>query len=85
MNDKSFFAAQDGFSIVTALFILLVLAFLGGIMATMSGVQSRTSLWAFQGAQAYHAARSGLEWGIATDLANGACAADTPLSWTILR
>lgn len=77
MNDRSLLTSQSGFSIVTALFILLVLAFLGGIMATMSGVQSRTSLWALQGAQAYHAARSGLEWGVAESLSDGACAADT--------
>lgn len=77
MRNRTFLTSQSGFSIVTALFILLVLAVLGGIMATMSGVQSRTTLWAFQGAQAYHAARSGLEWGIAKDLADGACAAAT--------
>ncbi|MDK2847485.1 MAG: biosis protein MshP [Desulfuromonadales bacterium] len=65
--------SQKGFSIVTALFILLVLAVLGGFMVTMSGVQSRTSLWALQGARAYHAARSGLEWGGFRALNAGTC------------
>jgi MSHA biogenesis protein MshP len=68
--------SQKGFSLITAIFILLVLAVLGGFMVTMSGVQSRTTLWALQGARAYHAARSGLEWGIAQSLP-GPCAADT--------
>jgi MSHA biogenesis protein MshP len=72
-------SSEKGFSIITALFILLVLAVLGGFMVTMSGVQSRTSLWAFQGAQAYHAARSGLEWGSFQAL-NGSCAASTTLT-----
>ena len=65
--------SQKGFSIVTAIFILLVLAVLGGFMVTMSGTQSRTSLWALQGARAYHAARSGLEWGGFQALVNNAC------------
>lgn len=73
MTERSLWTSQAGFSLVTALFILLVLAFLGGIMATMSGVQSRSSLWAVQGARVYYAARSGLEWGIAESLSTGSC------------
>jgi MSHA biogenesis protein MshP len=76
MTERGLVGSQKGFSIVTALFILLVLAVLGGFMVTMSGVQSRTSLWALQGARAYHAARSGLEWGVYKSLSTGACAAD---------
>ena len=72
--------SQKGFSIVTAIFILLVLALLGGFMVTMSGTQSRTSLWALQGAQAYHAARSGLEWGGFQALVNNACNPSTTLT-----
>ena len=72
--------SQKGFSIVTAIFILLVLAVLGGFMVTMSGVQSRTTLWALQGARAYHAARSGLEWGGFQALVNNACSASTTLT-----
>lgn len=77
MIDQGLIGSQKGFSIVTALFILLVLAVLGGFMVSMSGVQSRTSLWALQGARAYHAARSGLEWGVFKDLSTGACASDS--------
>lgn len=77
MTDRGLLGSQKGFSIVTALFILLVLAVLGGFMVTMSGVQSRTSLWALQGARAYHAARSGLEWGVFQDLSSGNCSEAT--------
>ena len=76
----SLLKSQKGFSIVTAIFILLVLTVLGGFMVTMSGTQSRTSLWALQGAQAYHAARSGLEWGGFQALVNNACNPSTTLT-----
>jgi MSHA biogenesis protein MshP len=79
MNRRDPLRSQKGFSLITALFILLVLAALGTFMVTMSGVQSRTSLWAFQGAQAYHAARSGLEWGTFQAL-NSSCVASTTLN-----
>ena len=72
--------SQKGFSIVTALFILLVLAVLGGFMVTLSGVQSRTTLWALQGARAYQAARAGVEWGGYQALVNGSCDASTALA-----
>lgn len=54
-----------GFALIHAIFLLVVLAFLGVTMVTLSGVQSRTPLFALQGARAYQAARSGIEWGIA--------------------
>lgn len=72
--------SRNGFSIVTAIFILLVLAVLGVFMVTLSGVQSRTSLWALQGARAYHAARSGLEWGGSQAVVNNACNASSTLT-----
>jgi len=56
---------QAGFTLVQAVFILVVLAFLGVAMMRLSGVQSSTSIFALQGARAYQAARSGLEWGAA--------------------
>ena len=62
---------QRGFSLVTAIFVLVVLAAMGGFMISISGTQHFTTLHAFQGAKAYHAARSGMEWGIAA--AGGAC------------
>ena len=49
-------------------------------MVTLSGVQSRTSLWALQGARAYHAARSGLEWGGFQAIVNNSCNASSTLT-----
>lgn len=67
---------QQGYTLVNALFILVVLAALGAFMVTMSGVQSRTPVLALQGARAYQAAQAGIEWGIAQSAA-GVCAANS--------
>ncbi|MEA3543879.1 MAG: pilus assembly protein MshP [Thermodesulfobacteriota bacterium] len=64
---------QKGFTLVQAIFILVVLALLGTAMMRLIGVQSSTSVFALQGARAYHAARSGLEWGAARAAAGGSC------------
>jgi len=71
-------ARQRGISLVTAIFVLVVLGALGGYMVSISGSQHYTSLHALQGAKAYHAARSGLEWGIAS-LSGDDCFAATTL------
>ena len=68
---------EKGMSLVTALFILVVLAAIGGYMVLVAGVQSQTTVMALQGVRAYHAARSGLEWGIYRDLASGSCTTGT--------
>lgn len=55
---------QAGFSLVTAIFLLTVLASLGAFIVVLSGVSQQTPILGLNGAKAYHAARSGLEWGI---------------------
>jgi MSHA biogenesis protein MshP len=64
-------------SLVTAIFILVVLSAIGGYMVLVAGVQGQTTVMALQGARAYHAARSGLEWGIYRDLNSGGCVSDS--------
>lgn len=70
------FKNQHGFTLVQAIFILVVLGLLGAVMARLIGVQSSTSVFALQGARAYQAARSGLEWGAARVLEDGTVCAD---------
>ena len=53
-----------GFSLVSAVFLLVVLSLLGTMMVSLSTTQQYTVAYALQGARAYHAAHSGLEWGI---------------------
>ncbi len=66
-----------GVSLITAVFLVVVLAGLAAAIARVSLVQSTTSAMDVVGVQAYHAARSGLEWGIFRQLrmgpANGDC------------
>ena len=54
---------QGGFSLVTAIFILVILAALGASMVTFSTAQHSTVAMDIQSARAYQAARSGIEWG----------------------
>lgn len=55
---------QCGFSIVAAIFLIVVLALLGVFIVTIGAVQRSTTVFAGQGARAYHAARSGSQWGV---------------------
>jgi MSHA biogenesis protein MshP len=55
---------QQGFALVAAIFIIVVLAMLGVMMVTIGGIQRATTSAAVLGARAYHAARTGVEWGI---------------------
>lgn len=57
---------QQGFAAIAAIFLVVVLAALGGFMLTFSNTQQLTSAQDVQGSRAYWAARAGLEWGIAS-------------------
>lgn len=65
---------QRGFSLVAALFLLVVLGALGAVAVRLTGVQQQTVTLSLQGARAYAAARAGVEWGIYQAL-NGSCGA----------
>jgi len=65
---------QQGFSIVAAIFILVILGLLGGYMVRLSGTQFSTFNQALQGARAYQAARAGVEWAAARIGHGGNCA-----------
>ncbi len=69
-------ARQRGFSLVTAIFLLTVVAGLVVYMVNLRGAQTATLLFGVQGARALQAARSGIEWGIYRALNNPGCFAD---------
>jgi MSHA biogenesis protein MshP len=54
---------QRGFSLVSAIFLLVVIAALGAFAVTLSTTQHQGAALDVLGARAYHAARSGIEWG----------------------
>ena len=53
-----------GFAIVSAIFILVVLAALGAFMVSVSTSQQIGSALDVQGVRAYQAARAGIEWSL---------------------
>ena len=55
---------QQGFTLVTAIFLLVVLAGLGAFITTISINQQIGSVLDLSGAKAYQAARAGTEWGL---------------------
>ncbi len=61
---KPFMTGQAGFTMVTAIFILLVMASLGAFVVNISTTQQMASAQDVQGARAYQAARAGIEWGL---------------------
>jgi MSHA biogenesis protein MshP len=64
---------QSGFAAIAAIFLVVVLAALGGFMLTFSNTQQLTSAQDLQGSRAYWAARAGLEFGIGSVTLNGVC------------
>ncbi|CAN5905379.1 hypothetical protein BH11PSE12_BH11PSE12_33010 [soil metagenome] len=75
---------QRGFSIVSAIFLLVVMASLGAVMLTFSSVQQATSAQDLEGTRAYQAARAGIEFGlyqVLTPAGVATCGSTTTLTW----
>ena len=68
---------QTGFTLITAIFLLVVVAVLVIYIANIRVVQQTTLLYGVQGARASQAARSGIEWGIHRAIVSGSCASTT--------
>jgi MSHA biogenesis protein MshP len=79
---KRIHQTQRGFAAIAAIFLVVVLAALGGFMVTFSNTQQLTSAQDVQGSRAYWAARAGLEWGLASASAAAACPA-SPTTLTV--
>lgn len=54
---------QRGFSLVSAIFILVILAGLGAAMVSFFSTQQQSTALDVQGGRGYQAARAGIEWG----------------------
>ena len=65
--------SQKGFSLVTTLFIIVVLAVLGGYMVSMTITQTQSSALAVQGLRAWYAGVSGFEWAAYEINSSGNC------------
>jgi MSHA biogenesis protein MshP len=63
---------QRGFSLPTAIFVMIILLLVGGYMMSISSVQHSSTALSIEGARAYYAARSGFEWAAAQATASQA-------------
>jgi MSHA biogenesis protein MshP len=61
-----------GFSLVSAIFLLVVIAALGTFAVTLSTTQQQSAALDVMGARAYQAARAGIEWGAYQVISNPA-------------
>jgi MSHA biogenesis protein MshP len=73
-------ASQRGFSLIAAVFLIVVLAALGTFAARMAVTQQETVNLALLEAQAQAAANSGIEYGANRALRWSLCPASTPLT-----
>ncbi len=55
---------QKGFTIITVIFIIVILALMGAYVVSLFGLTRATNTLALQGIRAYYAAKSGIEWGL---------------------
>lgn len=53
---------QQGFSLISAIFLLVVIAALGTFAVTLSTTQQQSATLDVMGARAFQAARAGIEW-----------------------
>lgn len=63
---------QRGFSIIAAIFLVVVIALIAGFLVTVGSVQRTTSAYSIIASRAHFAAISGIEWGVHQVLANPA-------------
>jgi MSHA biogenesis protein MshP len=68
---------QHGFSLVSAIFLMVVLAALGAAIVNVSTMQHTGSALDVQGTRAYQAARAGIEWGVYRQIKASVCIGET--------
>lgn len=74
---------QSGLGLVTAIFLLVVLAGLGVASVTLFTSQQASSNLDLEGAKAYQAARAGIEWGLYEQLRHARCAPDNSFGFPV--
>lgn len=73
---------QNGFSLVIAIFLIVVLGGISVIISWVSTMQHQSSALDEEGSMAYQAARSGIEWGVYQAVINTSCVAG-PSTFTL--
>jgi MSHA biogenesis protein MshP len=68
---------QRGFSLIMAIFLIVVLGGIAVFIGRVSTMQHQSSALDEEGAMAYQAARAGIEWGVYQAIVSSSCAAST--------
>ena len=68
---------QRGFSLVPALFVLIVLAALGAAAVRLSAIQHQSVVLTMQSSRAYAAAQTGIDWLAYQAVVSGSCGSNT--------
>lgn len=69
---------QSGFSLIAAIFLIVVVASLGVFMVTIGSVQQQTSTFSILSTRALFAADSGIQWAIRRITQNAAAGVNCP-------
>jgi MSHA biogenesis protein MshP len=64
---------QRGFSLIMAIFLIVVLGGIAMFIGRVSTMQHQSSALDEEGAMAYQAARAGIEWGVYQAVVNSSC------------
>jgi MSHA biogenesis protein MshP len=72
---------QRGFSLIMAIFLIVVLGGIAVYIGRVSTLQHHSNALDEEGAMAYQAARSGIEWGVYQAIISSSC--DASLSFTL--
>lgn len=72
---------QRGITLLSAIFVLIIVSLLAQYLVTIASVQRKTSLLALQTARAYQAANASLEWGTFYVINNSTCPASSPTTF----
>jgi len=76
--EPHFPSRAQGFALVAAIFVMVIIALVVTAMARLSITQHGTVSLSIQQARAYQAARAGLEWGISQSVISADCTAGNP-------
>jgi len=75
---------QRGFSLIMAIFLIVVLGGIAVFIGRVSTMQHQSSALDEEGAMAYQAARSGIEWGAYQAVVSSSCVGSTPFTLPLI-
>lgn len=76
--DRRWPQRTQGFGLVAAMFLLIVVTLVVLAIARLSAAQHGSNSLAIQQARAYQSANAGLEWGISQSISSGLCTQGSP-------